>query len=126
MELELLERAVIRKLLDSDHPALVALREQFPQISVKSRERTGVGFFTEFAIAATAAAASVAPKIRFGDVEATIPGLLHGAGFVLYIDDGLLRRLEGYTYDEPWPERVEEFSLRYLDPERKGLSKTFG
>ena len=121
-----MERAVLCKLLDSEHSVLVTLRQQIPDLSVKSRKRTGVGFFTEFAIAATATAASVAPNIRFGDVEAAIPGLQHGAGFVLYIDDGLLRGLEGYTYDESWPELIEAFNLRYSDPERKGLFKTFG
>jgi hypothetical protein len=126
MELEPLEIAVIQKLLDAEHPALVSLRQQVPRLSVSSRERTGVGFFTEFAVTGNAAPALLTPRIRFGDVEAMIPGLEHGAGFVLYIDDGLLHRLEGYTYDERWPEQVETFTLRYSDPDRKAVAKTFG
>ena len=45
--------------------------------------------------------------------------LAHGAGFVLFIRGGRLSMLEGYTYDEPWPDQVRGFSLRYSDPERK-------
>ena len=51
-------------------------------IPVKSRERTGAGFFTEFLAANTAPSAPIPTgKLRFGDVEATIGGLRHGAGF---------------------------------------------
>jgi hypothetical protein len=39
-------------------------------------------------------------------VIARMEGLEHGAGFMLFIDDGVLVMLEGYTYDEPWPQRM--------------------
>ena len=120
MLLEPLESAVLQKLLDGDHPVLVALRGQLPGLSVKERKQTGTGFFTEFS---TAAAASPAPlvsgKLRFGDVQATINGLKHGAGFLLYVDQGLLHFLEGYSYEEPWPEQVCEFVVKYSSPDRK-------
>ena len=56
--------------------------------------------------------------MRIGDVYAEIPGLEHGAGFVLYIKDGYLDMLEGYSYDEPWPSSVEGFALHYSSGER--------
>lgn len=124
--LEPLEAAVIEKLLSGEHPALQGLRRQLSHLSVASRRYSGTGFFTEFALEPEAVAVSLPNRIRFGDVEATIRGVAHGAGFVLYIDDGRLYLLEGYTYDEPWPTQVDEFALRYSDPERKGLSKVFG
>lgn len=126
MELQPMEEAVINKLLDGELPALIALRQQIPHLFVKTRELTGVGFFTDFGAPPDAVPAPVGEKIRFGDVEAKIPGLQHGAGFVLYIDGGLIQRLEGYTYDEPWPERVDGFALKYSDPDRKELLKVFG
>jgi hypothetical protein len=125
--LEKLERAVMERLLDGDHPALAALRQQLPFLTVKSRRLTGVGFFTEFSLAEGVRAATlVDPKIRFGDVEASIDGLRHGAGFLLYIDNGLLQELEGYTYDEPWPAEIGQFTLNYMDAKRKEVAKTFG
>ena len=119
-DLEPLEAAVLRLLLAGDHPVLAALRTQLPGLVVKTREHTGVGFFADFSVADTALRASIpSGKLRFGDVEATISGLRHGAGFVLFVDDGLLVMLEGYSYDEPWPEEIKEFSIRYWDPSRK-------
>jgi hypothetical protein len=88
-DLEPLEQAVLRKLLDGDHPVLAALRGQLTGVTAKSRERSGVGFFTEFSVLKTVTPAPVA-KLRFGDVQATIDGLRHGAGFLLYVDDGLI------------------------------------
>jgi hypothetical protein len=37
-----------------------------------------------------------------------------GAGFVLFLQDGMLDMLEGFTYDGAWPDRVEAFDVRRL------------
>jgi hypothetical protein len=52
--------------------------------------------------------------LRFGDVAAQVDGLKHGAGFLLYVMDGMLDAIEGYSYDEPWPEQIGAFSLAYM------------
>lgn len=122
-----LERAVLGKLFDGAHPALISLRRHAELAKVVSRKLTGAGFYTSFELPEGLAAASVpSAKIRFGDVGAKIPGLQHGAGFLVYVDDGKLKMLEGYCYDEKWPERVESFELHYLDPSRQSVGKTFG
>jgi hypothetical protein len=127
MNLEPLELAVLQKLLDGDHPVFIALRDQMIGLSVTARKLTGAGFFTEFSTTANARPATVpSGKARFGDVEATISGLERGAGFLLYVDQGLLNRLEGYSYEEPWPERIHEFSLKYVGPDRKEVLAAFG
>lgn len=52
--------------------------------------------------------------IRFGDVLADLDGLEHGAGFVLFIDNGLIGMLEGYSNTgEAWPDTPCNFELRY-------------
>ena len=120
MTLEPLEAAVLDKLFDGHHPILVGLRAQLAGSVVTAREYSGVGFFTTFAVNATARPVSV-PSLRFGDVEATIGGLQHGAGFVVFVDDGMLTMLEGYCYDKSWPAEIRELSLRYSDPSRRDL-----
>ena len=120
MPLEPMEIAVLQKLLDGQGPILEVLRHQLFGLLVKARKKTGVGFFTDFLPTAIARPAQNIPlNIRFGDVHATINGLKHGAGFLLYVDNGFIHRLEGYSYDEPWPDHVTDFSLRYSDPDRK-------
>ena len=117
LELEPLEAAVLDLLLAGEHPVLVALRAQLASATVTRRELTGVGFFVDFTIADTAPRAP-ARRLRFGDVHAAIDGLQHGAGFVVLVDDGVLRELEAFSYDEPWPAQVEQFSVGYVEPQR--------
>ena len=119
MQLTPLEAAVLRKVLAGDHPVLAALRQQLSGLTASTRKLTGVGFFTELTVADTCSPAAIAVGIPpFGAVAATIDGLAHGAGFVLFVKDGLIAMLEGYSYDEPWPERIEGFSLAYWHADR--------
>jgi hypothetical protein len=107
-----LETAVLRKLLSGHHQVLALLRQQLDVCRVREREFTGVGFYTYFDMSSC-----TGPRpeldLKFGDVVAEIGGLQHGAGFVLYVESGLLAMLEGYTYGEPWPDRIESFKLSY-------------
>jgi len=97
---------------------MVTLRAQAANARLASRENTGVGFFCEFDVPAEVAAVEV-PDFTIDDVNGEIQGLAHGAGFVLFIRGGRLKMLEGFSYDEPWPDQVGGFSLSYSDPERK-------
>src|SRR5256885_15953729 len=101
-----LEVAALALLLEGDSPVLTALRRQLTVAAVRERELTGVGFFTSFKVPPNASRAPVPSNFApFGDVGADIEGLRHGAGFLLFLKDGYLDMLEGYTYGEPWPDR---------------------
>jgi hypothetical protein len=108
-----LEREVLEKLLAGQSETFRILRDQLDSLQVVSRELTGVGFFTEFSVPPDAPRPPGSPAFRFGDVGAEIKGLRHGAGFLLLIEDGCLKMLEGFSYDEPWPDDVSSFTLHY-------------
>jgi len=111
-----LEQAVLDKLLSGDHPVLAALRAQAAKARLIKRECTGVGDFCYFKVPAEA------PILKgdfvIDDINAELEGLAHGAGFQIFITDGRLDVLEGYTYDEPWPQEVGKFTLTYLSEPR--------
>lgn len=108
------------KLLAGEHPVLEALREQFRASQVSKRELTGCGFFTYFKVDPTISAAPTnLASIKLGDVDAKISGLEHGAGFVLFVTDGYLDNLEGYSYDELWPTTISDFMLTYMGGKRE-------
>ena len=113
-----LEMAVMRLLLTGDDPVLAILCEQFHHAQLLSREYTGVGFYTHFAVPVDMQRLPGTPSFFFGDVEAAILSLQHGAGFLLRVTDGALDFLEGYTYDEPWPDDTAGFTVGYLGGER--------
>jgi hypothetical protein len=108
-----LEQAVMRMLLDGDDPVLRALSEQFSLASVKSRRLTGAGFYLDFQIPDSSHRLGNR-NMTFDDVMAEIEGLQHGAGFVLFVRDGVIETLEGYSYDELWPTNVQHFELSYI------------
>src|SRR5712692_181798 len=119
-----LERAVLEKLLAGDNPVLAALRRQLEVAGVGERDFTGVGFMTTLTVPEEAPRAPVQSHvIRMGDVSAEIDGLKHSAGFLLYIQDGALDALEGYTYDEPWPDTIRRFTLKYTQEGPRDLSE---
>lgn len=110
-----LERAVMEMLLLGDHPVLEVLRLQFQKARVERREFTGVGFFTHFAISPDAPRVAGRRSFELDDVHADIPGLEHGADFILFIRDGTIDFLEGFTYgDDRWPETVTSLRLTYV------------
>ncbi len=114
-DLTRLEMEVMRMLLDGDDEVLSALRKQLARCNVKSRELTGVGFFTTFIPAQSDDVLSRVKSFKIGDVFAEIEETKHGAGFLLYVENGKIDMLEGYTFDEPWPGEIGEFKLRYFN-----------
>jgi len=119
-ELTHLEQSVLRMLLAGQHPVLSALREQLQTLRVRGRKVSGVAFATRLEVGPRARPAPLLSRsLVLDDVHADIPGLAHGAGFALFVEDGLLRRLEGATYrGEEWPRDLGDFTLHYDEPER--------
>jgi|HubBroStandDraft_4_1064222.scaffolds.fasta_scaffold221396_2 hypothetical protein len=117
-----LEEAVIDMLLAGDHPSLSKLRAQLSLAEIRSRQSNGEGFFVEFEVPAGVERPSIQQKsLHIADVKATLPELKRGAGFILFVREGRLAMLEAYSFDEPWPEAVTTFALRYTDPSRQTL-----
>ncbi len=132
LEINSLEDAVLRKLLVGDDNILGELRLQLAHATIISRKMTGAGFYLNFSIAEdlgqiTAKVPNVKSSFCFGDVDAQIDGLQNGAGFLLWITDGRLDFLEGYTYDGLWPTTIENFHLHYFSEPRDldALRKTW-
>lgn len=122
-ELTQLERAVLEKLLAGEHPALAVLRKQADGVTAESRTQSGVGFSTRLRVPHGSPRAALSrERVHLGDVEADIPGLEHGAGFVLFIEDGYLTALEGYTYGEQWPTDDRRARLKYTATSGRDLT----
>lgn len=117
--LTILERAVLDCILEGEHPVLENLRAQAAKAVLTRRDNTGVGFYCRVAVPETAALLAEPTDFQIADVAAEISGLRNGAGFVLFIRKGRIDMLEGFTFGEPWPEQVGDFSLRYAPLPRR-------
>lgn len=108
-------------LLCGEDEVLTILREQAKQAQVTSREMTGVGYFTKFLVPLAVPRLPGCPTFKIGDVNGAADNIKHGLGFLLYVTDGALSMLEGYTYDEPWPNEVHGLTLTYSTEGRRNL-----
>jgi hypothetical protein len=106
-----LESEVLKVLLEEDAEPFVSIRRQLSHAIVVKREFTGVGFFTDFEVPLDAPVRRDLPDATLGDVCAELPTLQHGAGFALFVRNGVVLMLEGFTYDEPWPTSTDVFNV---------------
>lgn len=111
-ELLLLEKAVLEKALCGNFPEIIKIRRQIEKCTVVKRELTGFGFYTTFSVSGDIPWVS-GNNAKLGDVIGEIEGLHDGAGFLLYIVNGVIDMLEGYSFDEPWPLSIDKFQLSY-------------
>ena len=111
-ELSLIEKAVLKKMLIGSFPILIQLRNQLELCTIGKRELTGFGFYTTFVVPENIHR-DKGNDFKIGDVFGRIAGVDNGAGFLLYVKNGVLDMLEGYSYDEPWPSSIDEFELSY-------------
>jgi hypothetical protein len=100
-----LERAVLRAICEKELSDRTALEAQVSTATVLSRENTGAGFYTRFAIERASGAPICGERLRHGPA-ASINGLGHGMGFILWLKDGYVDCLEGYSYQESTAEIV--------------------
>lgn len=110
-ELTPLERAVLSALLDRHVELGAPIAAQLAQATVGSREFSGVGFFTNFVFREGAPIQRDLGNAELTGVGAKHPQLPLGAGFILFIRDGVVSFLEGYTYDSPWPADESLFTV---------------
>jgi hypothetical protein len=120
LELTAFERAVITTILRPSHPVMDALRGQLAECQAIEREFTGVGFFTSLTVPSSVPAAPVTrERLHLGEVAASMAGLEHGAGFVLFVDHGRLHLLEGFSNGpESWPDRIADWAVTPITPFR--------
>jgi hypothetical protein len=113
MTVNKMESMVFDQLLYGDCEILSVLREQRKTMTVSSREFTGAGQYTYLYVPDPVVLVGGEKSFVLEDVVGYSDDTKHGFGFVLYVEAGKLLLLEGYTYDEPYPEEAENFRCEY-------------
>ncbi len=113
------EKKVMDKLLFGNDPNLEKLRIQYSNARIETREFSGVGFFTNFSVADDAQKIVGKQNLQISDLSAELENVKNGVGFILFISDGYLKCLEGFTFDEPWPSNSMIVSFIYGENDSK-------
>jgi hypothetical protein len=93
-----LEQAVLDAIALQVPEVADALAGQRERIRVTARENTGAGFYTTLDVSNRSPIKDVASPL--GDVGASVVGLEHGMGFLLWLRNGHIHQLEGFSYGE--------------------------
>ena len=110
MKLTEFEKSCIGEILREEDPDYLG---HLTYLSVNSRDMTGVGFFTRLKYEENYLTIKLEDKTLGLSLYADMAELKHGAGFVLYIDEGRITCLEGFTHgNESWPEAPNQYSFR--------------
>lgn len=114
MDLSRFEREAIEAIIMGE-PDEVVLRAQLNNAEVAEREFTGKGVFVMLRIPAHVPLRSYRPnEVLEGNriLAAKHPKLENGAGVVLFMKDGYMNVLEGFTYgSERWPDSDAELEV---------------
>ena len=115
-EVLVLVNRLVPQLIVGDHPALIALREQFRRASIAAVEMTGHGFYVDFETPPDVPLA-IPSDFAGGNAEIALEGATAGAGCVLFVKNGRLATLEGYTFgDEGWAENARVLAVENVEP----------
>jgi hypothetical protein len=114
-ELQPFERALLDQLLDGNLPQLQVLRGQLAASTVSSREFSGTGVFTHFAVPAQCSRVTP-PDFELSDVTFELLDTENGGGVVLFVSSGAIEMLEVYLHTDAWPEPAILKSVAYLHP----------
>ena len=90
-----------------------ALAGQQVKVCVAARTNTGAGFYTTLDVSYQPPIEGTSPV---GDVGATVAGLQHGMGFLLWPQDGHIHKLEGYAYEDTSGIDFERVAFGAVEP----------
>jgi hypothetical protein len=104
MDLSALEKQILNTMARADRERR-AMEGQIGAAAVISREYTNVGFFTKLSVPDDVASLDLG-RWRLEDMPSGFayhPSLTAGASFILWIKEGRIVTLEGFTNDGDWP-----------------------
>jgi hypothetical protein len=114
MKITELEKIVIERMLVDRTLKPLKLAVDFDRVSIRDREFTGAGFLTEFERSEELKLFDDKTSLRWGKVGARLNASEIETGYLIYVDDGFLTTIEGYTYGEEWPHQIEQIDLYEL------------
>ena len=104
------EEKLMRAILGtSNFDEISKIVKQYDVSRVVERKFTGVGFFTYFSVENLSLHLSNDVNMTLGAIQTDMEGLKWGMGSVLFIRDGVIYMLEGYTYGEAFPEEIVNY-----------------
>jgi len=115
MNQEEFEKKVMDMLLAGDDLVLGELRQQYENSTVASRKFDGAGFYTDFKVREGIPPVKEKKRFQIGDVRISMNGVKDAVGVVLFVENGYLSVLDGYSSAlDDWPDKYSNVILEYM------------
>lgn len=119
MNHEKLEKEIMRFLLLGDNSrGLRILKAQYEVSEISSMEKSPCGVFFNYEPLGDADPGAFSKDVQFGDIYISSPQLECGGGALVFIEKGVLKCLEVYSYGDIWPDEIGEIRISYVSEER--------
>lgn len=105
-DLPLIEQSAINMLLEGDDARQVALRHQLAAVRAVHRTANSAGIYAVFELDENTKRLEGRPSFHVADVFARSERC-EEIGFILFIKEGVIEYLEGYTYGDTYPSYKE-------------------
>ena len=106
MNINEFEKIIITDIIEQYPEYKSKLRAQFEHAVVQKREFSKYGFSTDYAVEPPLKTLGDDVNLQLGKHQWNINGLRYGSDYILWITNGLISCLEGFSYEEPWPDEI--------------------
>lgn len=106
MKFDEFEKIIISDIIEQYPEYKQKLQSQLEKITVQKREFSTYGFSTYYAVTAGEDTLGDGKNLQLGKHQWNINGLTRGSDYILWIKNGLISCLEGFSYNEPWPDEI--------------------
>ena len=106
-----IERAVLEAAAHDYQASADRLREQIAAAQVTDFENTGTGFFSTLTVSPEAP--RLTDKSPLDAATGSVGSIEHGMGFLVFLENGYVYLIEGYTYGDVSTVRVDFESVNF-------------
>ncbi len=111
MKMTKLEKTIIESMIGDSELTLANPKIHLHKMIVTNREFTGAGFFTEIQRSPDTRLFDEGLSMHWGRVGARLNADAIKTGYLVYVEDGYVTLIEGYTYGDEWPTEMEGIEL---------------
>ncbi len=117
MKLEQIEKSILQQFLNYQYYHL-SNNINFESLSVKKRIFTGVGFLTYLNKNKSLKITDENKSFEWGNIGAKLNDKKIDVGFLIYVKNGFIDAIEGYTYDIDWPKEITSIEFYEINQEK--------
>lgn len=117
MRLEQIEKDILQQFLNYQYPHL-SDKINFDSLNVKNRIFTGVGFLTYLNKDNSLKITDENQSFEWGNIGAKLNDNKIDVGFLIYVKNGFIDAIEGYTYDVDWPNEITNIEFYEINQEK--------